>query len=188
MTLEHGTQTLVAVYGSGSAPPDHPVLAQATRLGQLLGEAGLSLVCGGYGGTMEAVCRGARKVHSADVRLIGVTMDLFTPPLEPNPWLTDEERVSGFFPRLERLSSADAFVVLQGSIGTLSEATLVWSLLQTGSISPRPFVFVGSSWRRLFGALRAETLMTDREFAITAVVDTVDQAVAIIREGLIPTP
>ena len=84
-------------------------------------------------------------------------MDLFTPRLTPNPWLTEEQRVSDFFPRLQRLTSADGFVVLQGGIGTLTEATLTWSLLQTGQISPRPFIFVGDGWRRLFDAFRAET-------------------------------
>ena len=188
MSPETGPRKLVAVYGSGSAPPGHAVLAQAERLGQLLAEAGFSLICGGYGGTMEAVCRGAHRLKRDDVRLMGVTMDLFSPPLEPNRWLTDEERVRDFFPRLERLTSADAFIVLQGGIGTLTEATLVWSLLQTGQISPRPFVFVGSCWPRLFEALRAETLMTYREFELATVVDTVDEAVAAISKALSPTP
>jgi uncharacterized protein (TIGR00725 family) len=162
------------------------VLAQAERLGQLLAEARFSLICGGYGGTMEAVCRGASTLRQSDVQRIGVTMDLFTPPLEPNRWLTDEERVGDFYPRLVRLTSADAFIVLLGGIGTLTEATLAWSLLQTGQISPRPFVFVGSSWRRLFSALQAETLMTQREFALATVVDTVDQAIVAIHKGLAP--
>ena len=175
----------VAVFGSGSAPPDHPVLVQAGRLGCLLAEAGYTLLCGGYGGTMEAASRGARQ---AGGQVIGVTLDLFTPRLRPNPWLTEEWRVSDFFPRLERLTNADAFVVLEGGIGTLTEATLAWTLLQTGQIARRPFVFVGDTWHRMFDALRAETLMTERDFALATLVDSVDDALAILKDALTPSP
>jgi uncharacterized protein (TIGR00730 family) len=179
---------MVAVFGSGSAPAGHPVLHQAERLGGLLAAAGFTLVSGGYGGTMEAASRGARQSDPDGAHVIGITMDLFTPPLRPNSWLTDEQRVSDFFPRLQRLTSADAFVILRGGIGTLTEATLVWSLLQTGQISPRPFIFVGAGWHRLFDTLRAETFMRERDLTLATVVDSVDEAVTLLRDALAPRP
>lgn len=175
----------ITLFGSGSAPPGHPVLAQAERLGRLLAEAGFTLVCGGYGGTMAAASRGTRQ---AGGQAIGVTMDLFSPRLQPNSWLTEEQRVSDFFPRLQRLTAADGFVALRGGIGTLTEVALTWSLLQTGQIPARPFVFVGEQWPRLFAAFRAETFMSARDFALATVVDTVDQAVAVLQETLAPSP
>ncbi len=175
----------VALFGSGSAPPDHPVLAEAERLGRLLAGAGFTLLCGGYGGTMEAASRGARK---ASGQVIGVTMDLFSPRLQPNPWLTKEQRVRDFFPRLKQLTAADAFVVLRGGIGTLTEATLTWSLLQTGQISPRPLILVGESWHHLLEAFRAETFITDRDLALATLVDDVDQALDVLKGALAPTP
>lgn len=175
----------IAVFGSGSAPSDDEVLLQAERLGRLLAEAGFAVMSGGYGGTMEAASRGAAQ---AGGKAIGVTMDLFTPPLQPNRWLTKERRVKEFFPRLRQLTSADGFVVLKGGIGTLTEATLTWSLLQTGQISPRPFVFVGESWRHLFEAFRAETLMREGDFALATLVEDADEAVALLRESLAPAP
>jgi predicted Rossmann-fold nucleotide-binding protein len=134
---------------------------------------------------MEAVSRGA---HQAGGSVTGVTLDLFSPRLDPNPWLTEEERVSDFFPRLQRLTAADGFVVLRGGIGTLTEATLVWTLLQTGQISLKPFIFVGAGWRRLFDAFRHETMMTEADFALARVVDTVDEAAHLLRGMLPPTP
>jgi uncharacterized protein (TIGR00730 family) len=178
-------EVVVAVFGSGSAPRDHPVLVEAERLGHLLAGAGWTLVCGGYGGTMEAASRGARQVGG---QVIGVTMDLFSPRLTPNAWLTKEQRVKDFFPRLKKLTNADAFVVLQGGIGTLTEATLTWSLLQTGQISPRPFVFVGDHWRRILASFRADALMSERDWAWIAVVDSAEDAVAMLRERLAPSP
>lgn len=175
----------VAVFGSSSAPPDHPVLAEAERLGQLLAEAGFTLMCGGYGGTMEAASRGAQQ---AGGQVIGVTMDLFAPRLQPNRWLTKERRVKDFFPRLKQLTSADAFVLLRGGIGTLTEATLAWSLLQTGQISPRPLVFVGDGWQSLFDAFRAETFMRKGDFALATVVQDADEALAVLRDAFAPGP
>ncbi len=175
----------VAVFGSGSIPAGHGLLAEAELLGRLLAEAGFVLVCGGYGGVMEAASRGACQ---AGGQAVGVTMELFAPIRSPNRWLTREERVSDFFPRLQALTAADAFVVLRGGIGTLTEATLTWSLLQTGQIGPRPFVFVGKDWRHLFDAFRSTTFMTERDLALATVVDRVEEAVALLKVKLAPTP
>jgi uncharacterized protein (TIGR00730 family) len=179
-------RALVAVFGAGRMAEHHPVLSQAERLGRLLAEAGFGILSGGYGGTMEAVSRGARRAGAT--RVVGVTLDLFTPPLQPNRWLTEERRVSDFFPRLQVLAGADAFVVLRGGIGTLTEATLMWTLLETGQIAPRPFLFVGGEWPRLFDAFRAETFMAARHFALATPVADVDEAVARLREAFAPTP
>jgi predicted Rossmann-fold nucleotide-binding protein len=134
---------------------------------------------------MEAASRGARQ---AGGQVIGVTMDLFTPRLAPNPWLTKEQRVKDFFPRLRKLTSAHAFVILQGGIGTLTEATLTWSLLQTGQITPRPLVFVGDHWRRILDAFRANTLMAEHDWVWISVVDGVEDAITVLAESLAPTP
>jgi uncharacterized protein (TIGR00730 family) len=160
-------------------------VAQAERLGRLLAESGFVLLCGGYGGTMEAASRGASQ---ADGQAIGVTMDLFAPRLRPNRWLTKERRVRDFFPRLKQLTGADAFVVLRGGIGTLTEATLTWTLLQTGQIGRKPFIFVGDAWNRLFRAFHAETFMHEDDFALATVVETVDDAVEVLKAALTPRP
>jgi hypothetical protein len=175
----------VAVFGSSRAPAGHPVLKEAERLGRMMAEAGFVLVCGGYGGVMEATSRGA---HQAGGQVVGVTMDLFAPFRAPNRWLTREQRVTDFFPRLQVLMAAEAFVVLRGGIGTLTEATLAWSLLQTGQVGPRPLVFVGDDWWRLFEAMRSTTFMSEDEFALATVVGRVEEAVALLRAELAPTP
>jgi len=182
---ERRESAAVAVFGSGSAPAGHSLLDEAERLGRKLAEAGFVLVCGGYGGVMEAASRGASQ---AGGQVVGVTMDLFAPRLAPNRWLTREQRVTDFFPRLQALTAADAYVVLRGGIGTLTEATLAWSLLQTGQLAPRPFVFVGQDWQRLFDAFRDTTFITERDLGLATVVDRVEEAVAFLRAELAPTP
>jgi predicted Rossmann-fold nucleotide-binding protein len=73
-------------------------------------------------------------------------------------------------------------------VGTLTEVTLTWSLLQTGQISPRPLILVGDSWRHLLEAFRAETFVSERDLALVTLVDDVDQALAFLKEALGPIP
>ena len=57
----------VSVIGGSSV--DDTEYGRARRVGQLLGERGHEVVCGGRGGVMEAVCRGA---SDADGHTIGI--------------------------------------------------------------------------------------------------------------------
>jgi uncharacterized protein (TIGR00725 family) len=51
---------LISVIGGSQCSPAQASFAQ--QAGQLIAEAGLGIVCGGRGGVMEAVCRGAWQV------------------------------------------------------------------------------------------------------------------------------
>jgi uncharacterized protein (TIGR00725 family) len=54
---EAARRPVVAVIGAANATRDET--AEAERVGQLLAERGAIVACGGRGGVMEAVCRGA---------------------------------------------------------------------------------------------------------------------------------
>jgi uncharacterized protein (TIGR00725 family) len=60
-------RTLIAVIGGETPPPE--VLPLAEEVGRRIAEAGAVVVCGGLGGVMEAVCRGA---HRAGGLTIGI--------------------------------------------------------------------------------------------------------------------
>jgi uncharacterized protein (TIGR00725 family) len=125
----------IALFGSGSAPADHPVLVEAERLGRLLTETGFTLLCGGYGGTMEAASKGAK---SGGGFVIGVTVALFERQgyrPGPNRYVDQVIRYDTLRERLYHLvERCDGAVVLPGGIGTLSELALTWSLMQVGEI------------------------------------------------------
>jgi len=50
----------ITVVGSGGRVPPE-VCEIAERVGELVAERGVVLICGGKGGVMEAVCRGAKR-------------------------------------------------------------------------------------------------------------------------------
>jgi uncharacterized protein (TIGR00725 family) len=62
------SEPYVAVCGPGMASPEEEDAAE--EIGRLLGEAGAVVVCGGLGGVMDAVARGARMAGGFSVGLL----------------------------------------------------------------------------------------------------------------------
>ena len=59
---------LISVVGAGE--PSAKQLQQAVVVGQLIAEQGHTVVCGGLGGVMEAVCRGARQAGGPTIGIL----------------------------------------------------------------------------------------------------------------------
>src|SRR3989337_1897556 len=140
----------VTVFGGPRPRPGEPAYEEALRLGRLIGSAGHTVLTGGYIGTMEAVSRG---VAESGGHVIGVTCEQIEAwrPVSPNPWVQEEQRFATIQQRLFALiENCDAALALPGGIGTLAEIAVMWSHLQTGAISPRPLILIGSGWRAVF--------------------------------------
>lgn len=144
----------IAVFGSSRCAEESPPYREARELGGLLARAGYTVLSGGYHGSMAAVSRGAAE---AGGQVIGVTCAIFD-PAPPNRWLTHEIKTPSLLARLETmLARADGFVAVRGGIGTLSEVTLAWSLLQTRSLDGKPLVLIGPDWQPIIDVLLAHT-------------------------------
>jgi uncharacterized protein (TIGR00730 family) len=161
----------------------HPVVgdseyAEAVRLGSLLAAANYAVISGGYSGVMEAVSRGAKEAGGT---AIGVTMDIFG-NLPPNPFLTEEIRSRNFFERLEIIiSRASGFVALRGGMGTLTEVSLIWNMLQTKTMVYKPTILVGKFWRPLLDSVANYLVISREELGLFHYVDNADEAVACLR-------
>ena len=106
----------VAVSGGGADPPTD-VLDAAEEVGRRLAEAGITVVCGGLGGVMEAAARGAAGV-GGDV--VGVVPS--ADPADANPHCTHVVATGiGHARNLAVVASGDAVVAIGGEWGTLSE-------------------------------------------------------------------
>jgi uncharacterized protein (TIGR00725 family) len=110
--------TYIAVIGGGSYQAAEDALAE--EVGRLVAERGAILVCGGLGGVMEAVARGAK---AAGGTILGI--------------LPGHERAAGnryvdyavttgmgHARNLAVVSSGDAVIAIGGGYGTLSEIGL----------------------------------------------------------------
>ncbi|WP_434522399.1 TIGR00725 family protein [Halorubrum sp. AS12] len=108
----------VSVIGGGSIGPETATVAE--DLGERLAERGHVVVCGGLGGVMAAVCRGAR---AAGGETIGI---LPTDDREDaNPHVTTPISTGmGHARNALVVMNGDAAVAVDGASGTLSEIGL----------------------------------------------------------------
>ena len=137
----------ISVFGGSSPKPGEPAYDQAFQLGKLIGEAGFTVLTGGYIGTMEAVSRGTAE---AGGKVIGVTCDQIEAwrPVSPNAWVQEQLRFDTLRERLYALiDGCDAALVLPGGVGTLAELTVMWSQLQTRAITLRRLILIGPGWQ-----------------------------------------
>ncbi|MDW8065297.1 MAG: LOG family protein [Anaerolineae bacterium] len=173
----------ISVFGGSASLPHSMDYQIAVELGRRLAQAGFIVISGGYGGTMEAVSRGAKEAGGFT---IGVTVDLFDRwGLKANPYLDVEIKFPTLFQRLHYLVTAgDAWIALPGGIGTLSEMALAWSFLQTGEIPTRPLLLLGSRWRRLLEAYIDPFYIREEDAALLRLVETPEEAVAALQAGL----
>jgi len=160
--------TKISVFGGSSPKPETVAYQQAVQLGHLLGEAGYTVLTGGYSGTMEGVSRGASESGG---HVIGVTTDEIESwrPEGPNPWVMEEKRCKTFRERLNTLvEDCDAAIALPGGIGTLLEISLAWNLLSINLIETKPLILVGKEWQTIMNTFIKELSdyipMANREF------------------------
>ena len=141
---------IISIFGSSRPQPEDSDYQEARWLGRAVGEAGWTVMTGGYSGIMEAVSRGAAE---AGGHVIGVTCDDIEEwrPLGPNDWVMEERRFPTTRERLFALvEDCHGAVVLPGGIGTLAEASFMWSQIQTQASPLKPLILVGSEWRSIF--------------------------------------
>ncbi len=107
----------VAVIGSSGAELGSEVERLARDVGRLLAEAGVTVVCGGMGGVMEAACRGAREAGGEAIGIVpGHEVD------EANEFCTHVVATGiGHARNLAVVSSGQVVVAIGGEWGTLSE-------------------------------------------------------------------
>jgi uncharacterized protein (TIGR00730 family) len=161
---------VIGIYGSANTQVGSSDYLDAYGLGAALAQAGYAVMTGGYGGTMGAVSHGASE---AGGHAIGITVGLFkSRGLIPNPFLHEEVHLPSLAERLNYLIvKPDAFVVLRGGVGTLSELALAWSLLQVAEIAARPMVLVGQQWKAFVSSFAENSTIGPRDVQLLTLVD-----------------
>ena len=105
----------VSVIGGSSVSDDE--YEQARRVGELLGERGHELVCGGRSGVMEAACKGASEAGGHTIGIL---------PNENRKAANDYVETAiatgiGNARNVLVVMNGDAVIAVDGSTGTLSE-------------------------------------------------------------------
>ncbi len=171
---------IIGIYGSANTQPGTPDYLDAQALGHSLGRAGYAVMTGGYGGTMGAASRGAAE---AGGRVIGVTVTLFKARgLTPNGFLHEEVELPSLAERLNYLVvKPDAYVVLKGGVGTLSELALAWSLMQVAEVPLRPMILMGEMWQRFTEQFAAISTIGPRDLKYLTPVRAVEEVIPALQ-------
>ena len=106
---------IISVIGEGNATPD--IAAQAEQVGRELAKRGAMVACGGLGGVMEAVCKGAK---SAGGTTIGILPG--DDPSAANRWVDIPICTGlGYARNVIVVKTGRAVIAVGGAYGTLSE-------------------------------------------------------------------
>jgi uncharacterized protein (TIGR00730 family) len=173
---------LIAVFGSSTIAETDPSWRLAYQLGRELGTGGADVMTGGYSGAMAACSQGA---HEAGAHVVGVTVELFERRGPVNRWVKERVHTPDLFERLRHIvERADGFVALPGSLGTLTEVFLTWTLLSVGARPPGPLVLLGGHWREWLEAHRRPGLVLPHLFEHVEVFDLPAEAARRVLSAL----
>lgn len=106
---------IIAVIGDSSCSAEEAKLAEA--VGRLLAQQGATIICGGLGGVMEAVCHGAKLRGGLTIGILpGENPDM------ANQWVDIPIATGvGYARNMAVVKSARAVIAIGGNYGTLSE-------------------------------------------------------------------
>jgi len=141
----------VGVFGSSLPPEGSAAYEEAREVGREIARRGCRLVCGGYGGVMEAACRGASEAGGMS---LGV---LLAGRGEGDRWLTESAREPDLPSRLRRLrDESNGWIFLPRGLGTMLELVWMAESVVKEDAAPRPFVLLGDFWRPTIQTALAE--------------------------------
>ncbi len=176
----------VSIFGSARSKPGSKEYKLSEEIAYLLTKKGFGIITGGGPGVMEAGNKGA---HFAGGKSVGLNINL---PFEqmPNPFIDPDKLIDfdHFFVRkVMFMKYAQGYIVLPGGFGTLDEMFEAITLMQTQKLIKFPVVLVGHDyWIGLVNWIE-EKLLADQKISpedmhIFRLVDTAEEAVAIIEE------
>lgn len=173
----------MAVFGSSRTIPGSAQWATAENVGKKLALAGVAVITGGYGGTMEAVSKGASDEGGS---VIGVTVpSLFPDRAGANRYVSELIEADDLLMRIGTMvDRADGAIAMPGSIGTATELLVAWNHNYVSRRNGRPTLptaAVGDGWRAAAAALIAEAGAEPGDIQL---VDTAEDAVAWVLGAL----
>ena len=179
----------VTIFGSARIKPGTPAYEGAKKIATELTSMGCDILTGGGPGMMQAANEGARAAGQQGLhRSVGINIEL---PFEQsvNPFVTQAFTHRTFFTRLHHfMIMSDAFIVTPGGIGSLLELALAWQLLQVQHLYNTPLILIGKMWAELVEWARKTMLIEGNElasavdFEIPRCVNTVEEAIALVRD------
>ena len=113
--MESNPPLIISVVGGYAPPPEAEVLAEA--VGRELAARGAAVACGGLGGVMEAVCRGAKSAGGTTIGILPGKDHTAANQYVDIPICTS----MGYARNVMVVHTGRAIIAVDGAYGTLSE-------------------------------------------------------------------
>lgn len=174
----------ISVFGGSTPQSGEDSYEEAQRLGGLLAKAGHTVLTGGYGGTMEAVSRGAAEAGGHVVGITTEEIDSWRPG-GANSFVLEERSYRTLKARLYALiDGCDAAIALPGGIGTLTEISAMWSQMQIGALPKRPLILVGPGWKKVLDSFFKQfpSYVPEEDRPMLSYAETVEAAAEMLKQ------
>jgi len=143
----------ITSFGTAFIAPNEPFYKEIETIGKYLAESGYSVCCGGYGGSMEPISKGA---FEAGGKTIGI--GLKGRDISPNQYLSEFILSENLMARiLTLIHKADAYIVFKGGTGTLVELSVVLELMYKKSMPAKKMFFYSDFWKNTLLTLQSES-------------------------------
>ena len=177
----------VSIFGSSRTKPKSATYKDTVKVSRLLVENGFNIISGGGPGVMEAANQGAAEAKGKSV---GLHIEL---PNEqaPNEYANIRLNFKYFFIRkVMFVKYSVAYIIMPGGFGTLDELFEALTLIQTKRIRYFPVILIDSKfWAGLLDwakkTLVKEQTISESDFDIFNIVDTPEEALAIIKRRIV---
>lgn len=146
----------VSFFGYAQSIETDEEFIAAYDVAKLVAETGHVVVNGGGPGVMYAATKGA-KAGGGEVEVVYYEpkhVDHFEGKMEDNVRLVDRaSEESNYLDRTRRLLEiGDAYIVFNGSTGTVSEFAMAWALCHLYFEKHKPLIFYGTFWKNILDA------------------------------------
>jgi len=177
----------VSIFGSARTKETNHYYKLAEEIAFKLTREGYGIISGGGPGIMEAANKGAK---NGGGKSVGLNIVL---PFEQssNAFVDNDKNINFdyFFVRKTIfLKYSQGFIAMPGGFGTLDELFEAITLIQTNKVAHFPIILVGRNyWEGLLTwikqiMLHEEHNISEKDLELFKIVDTSDEAVAIINE------
>ena len=171
----------IAFFGHSRAKQNSPSFQAAKRVARAVAESGRRVVNGGGPGIMLAATLGAKEVK-------GKTTAVYYKPelttnLEKSALNFADKRYEevNYITRTRRLLElGNAYIIFNGSTGTISEFAMAWGCARLYFGHHKPLILYGNFWHHIIAAFKKNMRVRKEEFEVYTIVNSVYEAMRAI--------
>jgi uncharacterized protein (TIGR00730 family) len=147
----------ITIFGFADCPESDPLYKETVSVAKLLAENGLEIVNGGGPGVMRAATDGAHE--GGGVASVATFYPKFIQNFEGKDHLNKADKeiiMNNYVDRtMKLLELGDAYVIMNGGTGTLSEFGMAWGLAYLYLGHHKPLILYGNFWYPIMETLVA---------------------------------